>query len=71
MQKNHECGGEAGPTRTPCLAWRNQSEFWSDFGGDGLSVVFDVPLVSLQALGAQPAEHCLAVWVDTSARFGQ
>ncbi len=50
MQNNYEGGEKAGPALTSYLAWRDQSEFWSDFGYDGLSVVFDVPLDSLHAL---------------------
>ncbi len=30
--------------------WRGNNSFWSDCGYDGLSVVLDVPLASLQAL---------------------
>ncbi len=31
-------------------AWYSDGGFWSDFGYDGLSVVFDVPLDALQTL---------------------
>jgi len=31
-------------------AWRDNNEFWSDFGYDGLSLVFGVPLADLQKL---------------------
>ena len=31
-------------------AWRDNNEFWSDFGYNGLSLVFDVPLAALQTL---------------------
>jgi len=41
---------EARKDLTPFQAWRDNHGFWSDFGYDGLSLVFDVPLAALQTL---------------------
>ncbi len=41
---------EARKDLTPFQAWRDNNGFWSDFGYDGLSLVFDVPLADLQKL---------------------
>ena len=41
---------EARKDLTPFQAWRDNHGFWSDFGYDGLSLVFDVPLADLQKL---------------------
>ena len=50
MCRNPEIGDGVGKDLTPFQAWRDNSGFWSDFGYDGLSLVFDVPLTDLQKL---------------------
>lgn len=36
--------------QTPFRVWRESSGFWSNFGYDGLSIVFDVPLEDIHVL---------------------
>jgi len=50
MLSNSEIGDRAGKDLTLFQAWRDNNEFWSDFGYDGLSLVFGVPLTDLQKL---------------------
>jgi len=50
MLSNSEIGDRAGKDLTLFQAWRDNNGLWSDFGYDGLSLVFDVPLVALQNL---------------------
>jgi hypothetical protein len=50
MLSNSEIGDGAGKDLTPFQAWRDNNGFWSNFGYDGLSLVFDVPLAALQTL---------------------
>ena len=50
MLSDFEIGDGVEKAPTPFWVWRDNSEFWSDFGYDGLSLVFDVPLVALQKL---------------------
>jgi hypothetical protein len=50
MCRNSEIGDRVGNDQTPFQAWRDNNGFWSDFGYDGLSLVFDVPLTDLQKL---------------------
>ncbi len=50
MLSNFEIGDGVEKDLTPFRAWRDNSAFWSDFGYDGLSLVFDVPLTDLQQL---------------------
>ncbi len=57
---NHsEIGEGASQEPTPFQVWRDNSEFWSDFGYDGLSLVFGVPLDTLRGL---PEEKRLALF---------
>ena len=62
MCRASEIEDEAGKDMTPFRAWCDNSGFWSDFGYDGLSLVFDVPLVALQKLPKQEGERCFACW---------
>jgi hypothetical protein len=41
---------EAGRDLTAFQTWREDGGFWSTFGYDGLSLVFDVPLTEVQEL---------------------
>jgi len=69
MLSNSEIGDGAGKGLTPFQAWCDNSEFWSDFGYDGLSLVFDVPLVALQKLPEAKKRalfRLLAYLADTS-----
>ncbi len=50
MRRNPEIGDGVDQGQTPFQAWRDNSGFWSDFGYDGLSLVFGVPLPDLQKL---------------------
>ena len=50
MCSDPEIGDGVGQDLTPFRVWRDNSGFWSDFGYDGLSLVFDVPLAALQTL---------------------
>jgi hypothetical protein len=55
--------------RTLFQAWYNDGGFWSDFGYDGLSVIFDVPLDTLQSLPDQQKRalmHLLRLLADPS-----
>lgn len=50
MLSDFEIGDKVEKDLTPFQVWRDNSGFWSDFGYDGLSLVFDVPLADLQRL---------------------
>ena len=50
MLSDFEIGDGVEKDLTPFGVWRDYSGFWSDFGYDGLSLVFDVPLADLQQL---------------------
>ena len=50
MLSNSEIGDGGGKNLKPFQAWRDNNGFWSDFGYDGLSLVFVAPLISLQTL---------------------
>ena len=50
MLSDFEIGDGVEKDLTPFRVWRDNSGFWSDFGYDGLSLVFDVPLTDLQQL---------------------
>ena len=50
MLNNPEMDKEVGKDLTAFQTWRDDNGFWSDFGYDGLSLVFDVPLTDLQTL---------------------
>ncbi len=59
MLNHSEVSDGASQDRTPFQVWRDNSEFWSDFGYDGLSLVFGVPLDTLRGL---PEEKRLALF---------
>ena len=50
MLSNSDIGDRVGKDLIPFQARRDNNGFWSDFGYDGLSLVFDVPLAALQTL---------------------
>jgi hypothetical protein len=50
MLSNSETRDGAGRDLPTFQAWRDNNGFWSDFGYDGLSLVFGVQLADLQKL---------------------